>query len=477
MMHQELKTTTNTLYGLDEINVSFLDTKKKTSPLVISPRWNDTLDFITIWLEKNRSWVEEQILCYGAVLIRGFQIDSAVDFEHATLALQPNLSYTYRGTSPRSLKDGTKYAFSAADAPVNYPIAQHLEMSFLKAPPRQIYFGCLKASKCMGGETALCDFRKVYQDLPAELREKLATKKIKYTRKHLKVGEKYTFDVGAMLGWAKIFGTSDPKEVEAICRQEDAAPAQWIGPNKDIFLQEWIDEPFQKHPVTGETVWFNHSQVFHWTTFPAEMWHSIRRINGWKLLIHFIVVSIFTFIKYGILGYKMALNTTFGDGSPITFKEMNEIRAAIHKNMVFSRWEKGDILCIDNFSVSHGRQPTTDKGRTVIVAWSQAHNKNQPAPQPCMVSSSGAEKTVISTKQEETVPDLLETPDVSPFPTLTKEEANELKGSIKLGEQLMSALSQNMISSSHKNIHRRLPSCPELLRKDSGFWRAAASSS
>jgi hypothetical protein len=160
------------MYGLDEVNVSFLD-KTKTAPLIISPRWNDALDFISNWLEKNRSWVEEQILRYGVVLIRGFQVASASDFERATLSLQPNLCDTYRGTSPRSLKEPTKYAFSAADAPVNYPIAQHLEMSFLKAPPRQLYFGCLKASKCMGGETAICDFRKVYQDLPLDLREKV----------------------------------------------------------------------------------------------------------------------------------------------------------------------------------------------------------------------------------------------------------------------------------------------------------------
>ena len=33
----------------------------------------------------------------------------------------------------------------AAEVPVNYPIAQHLEMSFLPAPPRQLFFGCLKA--------------------------------------------------------------------------------------------------------------------------------------------------------------------------------------------------------------------------------------------------------------------------------------------------------------------------------------------
>ena len=121
-MYQGLTTES---YGLDSVNVSFLD-KTRTAPLIVSPRWDDTLEFITAWLDMNRKWVEDQMLCHGAVLIRGFQINSAPDFEQATLALQPNLSDTYRGTSPRSLQKGTKYSFSSADAPVSYPIAQHL---------------------------------------------------------------------------------------------------------------------------------------------------------------------------------------------------------------------------------------------------------------------------------------------------------------------------------------------------------------
>ena len=116
--------------GLDHVIISFLDPRRML-PLVVSPRWDDSLIFICQWLEINRSWVEEQILKYGAVLLRGFQVTSPLDFENATLALQPNLCDEYRGTSPRTLREGTKFAFNAADVPTNYPIAQHLEMSFL----------------------------------------------------------------------------------------------------------------------------------------------------------------------------------------------------------------------------------------------------------------------------------------------------------------------------------------------------------
>ena len=413
-------------------------------PLVISPRWDDSASFLKAWLEINRSWLDAQILQHGAVLLRGFCLDTPLDFEQTTLALQPNLCDAYRGTSPRSVMPGTKYAFTAADAPVNYPIAQHLEMSFLKAPPRHLYFGCMKASEAAGGETALCDFRKVYQDLPEDLRCKLQTKKIRYTRTHKKVGETYTYDVGAMLSWPKLFNTSSTAEVDRICRLEGSPEPQWSGPNQDTFVQQWVDEPFGFHPVTGDIAWFNHAQVFHWTTFPMELWYSFKRVKDFRLFLHFIMISIFFFIKYGILGYQMALQTDFGDGSAISFSEMNIIRACIHKHMVFSRWEKGDVLCIDNFSVSHGRQPTYDKSRKIIVAWSHPHDKTSSrTPEQHAASISGVKKN--DDPAEEIAPGLVPASTNSSYDSsLTKTEAQTLKEEYlkhRLEEQMAAAFS------------------------------------
>ena len=85
--------------------------------------------------------------------------------------------------------------------------------------------------------------------------------------------------------------------------------------------------------------------------------------------------SLFCVVKYGILGHRMAMESRFGDGTPISVAEMHEIRSAIHKNMVYSRWRKGDCMFIDNFSTSHGRQPTYDKKRKIVVAWSDPMTK------------------------------------------------------------------------------------------------------
>ena len=52
----------------------------------------------------------------------------------------------------------------------------------------------------------------------------------------------------------------------------------------------------------------------------------------------------------------MPMHTCFGDGSEIPMRYMKHVRQKIYQNMIFNRWKKGDILMIDNFRVSHGRQ-------------------------------------------------------------------------------------------------------------------------
>ena len=319
---------------VDNVTISFLNEENKL-PLIISPRLDDSLEFLSAWLVANRSWVEEQITSFGAVLIRGFQINDAPEFERAIKSLQPNLSDAYRGTSPRSVFDGTTYTFSAADAPNNYPIAQHCEMSFLRSPPRQLYFGCLQESKSGGGETALCDFRAVANDLDASLRHKFATKKLEYRRRHYHVGEKWTTDVGSMLSWTQMFGTPSKSKVEEICKDEGAPQPIWIGEHNDTFYQEWKDEPFICHPVTNELVWFNHLQVFHWTSFPCELWYAFCRLRDIRFLFRSIFFWLIAIVKYVFLGHRMALDMRFGDGSNISIREANQVRKVIHDNMVF----------------------------------------------------------------------------------------------------------------------------------------------
>ena len=67
-------------------------------------------------------------------------------------------------------------------------------------------------------------------------------------------------------------------------------------------------------------------------------------------------------------GNKISQGVTFGDGTPIPDEDMDQVREAIWKNMVFFKWRRGDVLIIDNDAVAHGRMPYRGP-RAVAVCW------------------------------------------------------------------------------------------------------------
>ena len=63
-----------------------------------------------------------------------------------------------------------------------------------------------------------------------------------------------------------------------------------------------------------------------------------------------------------------SMHVTFGDDSPIPDEYVEHIQEVIWKNMIIQPWRKGDIICIDNFSTSHGRLPYYGP-REIMVCW------------------------------------------------------------------------------------------------------------
>ncbi len=69
-----------------------------------------------------------------------------------------------------------QYVFTASELPAFFPIPQHLEMSFLPSPPKQLFFCCLEAPTSLGGETCLSDFKAVYDQLDQDIRKEFEDK-------------------------------------------------------------------------------------------------------------------------------------------------------------------------------------------------------------------------------------------------------------------------------------------------------------
>ena len=55
------------------------------------------------------------------------------------------------------------------------------------------------------------------------------------------------------------------------------------------------------------------------------------------------------------------------DGSPFPIDQLQRALEQSEQNVIPIRWQKGDLIAIDNFTVLHGRKALTDPTRSVYI--------------------------------------------------------------------------------------------------------------
>ncbi|HWB64498.1 MAG TPA: TauD/TfdA family dioxygenase, partial [Chitinophagales bacterium] len=237
---------------------SFLNEQRL--PLVIEPaNGKNTKSDLLDWMQQNRGAMMHKFYETGALLFRGFEIDKPQDFEGVVLQTAPQVEEGYYGTSPRNVVPGTKYVYTASELPGYYPIMQHCEMSYVKHPPVILFFYCHVEPE-YGGETPLCNFRKVYRDIDPSVREDFEKKGIITVRNYSGLGKSSPLNLFELKKWNEIFLTTDKAEVERQCREQEIE-YEWLN-NGGLRLVHRTPVAID-HPKTKEKTWFNHLQVFH----------------------------------------------------------------------------------------------------------------------------------------------------------------------------------------------------------------------
>jgi alpha-ketoglutarate-dependent taurine dioxygenase len=344
------------------MNLSYFSENSKL-PLLVTPSGADR-DKASLqqWITANKTMIEDKLTESGAVLLRGFDIQTPKDFEDIAKAIDADLKDDYMGTSPRDKK--TDFVFSASELPGHYPIMQHCEMSFLPSAPRRLFFYCHIEPE-YGGETPICDFRKVYNDLDPKIREEFERKGVKHIRNYASPNEKGRSGF-QLKSWMDMFHTVDKKEIEVKCKANDII-CEWKE-NDGLRLTN-KNAGILTHPKTGEKVWFNHTQVFH-VSAAADEYHRIhKRQKRWETFKTSMLLELMTWYKKLTKDpNEQSMHVTFGDDSEIPDEYVEHIQDVIWKNLVIQPWKKGDIICIDNFSTSHGRLPYYGP-REIMVSW------------------------------------------------------------------------------------------------------------
>lgn len=339
-------------------------------PLVVAPRAGASRDVgaLAAWLEERRGWTRRALTEHGALLFRGFAVDEPRAFERLARAVTPALQNEYLGTSPRDRL--TDYVFTASELPPYYPIPQHCEMSFLPRPPSHLFFWCDVPPRGPGGETPLVDVRRVLKDLSPPVRARFEARGIRIIRNYSGPEGGSRLDLWKLKRWDEMFQTTDRREVERSCR-DNGFEYHWMPGGR---LQLISHQPaVREHPQTGELGWFNHSQVFHLSSAAGEYRRiAVRRedlAERWRYLALAGFARAAVALKSRLVPAEdQAMHCTYGDGSPIADGDMEAVRDAIWRSLVCYRWEKGDVVAIDNFAVAHGRMPYSGP-RRVAVCW------------------------------------------------------------------------------------------------------------
>lgn len=345
---------------------SYINAAQKL-PLVIEPNDGDNSKGALLkWMKKEETFIKKHFYENGAILFRGFEINTPKDFEELALQVDPNLKNDYYGTSPRNIVKDTSYVFTASELPGHYPIMQHCEMSYVPQPPISLFFYCHVEPE-YGGETPVCNFRKVYAEINPKIREEFDRKGVMTVRNYSGLESSSKFNLFELKKWNEIFLTSDKKEVEKQCKEQHIE-FEWM-PNDHLRLIHRTPASI-KNPVTSEPAWFNHLQVFHPTAAAIEYEYIHARQKRsktvfWKLFLKTMVAYKQRFTA----PMDQSMNVLFGDGSPIPESYVAHVEEVIWKNLVIFPWKKNDVLAIDNFSTSHGRLPFEGK-RNILVSWS-----------------------------------------------------------------------------------------------------------
>lgn len=333
-------------------------------PLVCRAAPGATADDLLDRLAADPAALQPELTRAGAILLRGWPVLDAPTFERVARAIDPELKNEYLGTSPRNAL--TSHVFTASELPPHFPVPQHNEMSFTKAPPRRLFFGCLQPNGGAGGETPLVDSRRVWADLAPDVRARFEARGVRNVRNYAGPESRASaWDPWKLKRWDEMFGTTDRAVVSARCAAE-GFDATWTDGGGLRLVN--VQPAMKPHPTTGEPAWFNHSQVFHASAAPAEYRRIAGRLGakwrGWGML-----ASTLLAVKGMTQADEAAgMHCTYGDGSPIPVADMDAVRDAIWKNLVAFQWERGDVVVIDNDAVAHGRMPYSGP-RTVIVSW------------------------------------------------------------------------------------------------------------
>ena len=305
-------------------------------PLVVQPdpARPETADLgkLLEWVAAHKSWIDDALAVHGGLLFRGFAVAGPEDFQAVVSSYDPALLPYVEGQSQRSRV--TSNVYTSTEYPPSQDITMHNELSYVRVPPRRLYFFCEIAPEA-GGETPIADCRRVYERIDPAVRSRFMERGVRYV-KNMHGGK------GFGKSWHDHFETSDRSVVEEHLTRA-GEEFRWK-PNDTLWTSQKRPAAIA-HPETGETTWFNQADLWHYSNLGGKG-EALRRTVGEE---------------------ELPTNSYFGDGTPIDPADLAAIREVSWREATVFPWSRGDLLILDNILASHGRKAFTGPRRILVA--------------------------------------------------------------------------------------------------------------
>jgi alpha-ketoglutarate-dependent taurine dioxygenase len=312
---KSIKRTATNLTKLAFVEKSYLDSSEGM-PLVLNAAVRE-LD-LSGWAAMNSEFIGSELLKHGAILFRGFKIDSVDEFKRFAQSICLNLFDEYGDLPQENLGGGI---YRSTPYPPDKAILFHNESSHRHEWPMRIFFYCLKAAE-KGGETPIVDSRRVYQALPTRIKAQFEKKQLMYVR---------NFTTGLDVSWQRFFRTTDRAVIGADCSKA-GIEFEWV--KEDGLRTRQVRPAVRRHPKSSDVVFFNQVLLHHSSCLDTATKESLLSLYGEE---------------------GLPRNCYYGDGSMIETSIIEEV-LGIYRNLeVKFPWEEGDILVLDNMLAAHGR--------------------------------------------------------------------------------------------------------------------------
>lgn len=320
-------------------------------------------DRIGAWLAEQAELCEHRLLAHGSVLVRGFhRLGAAPAFERALAGLPGRLQAYVGGTSPRRVVQGR--IMTATEAPGDYSIPLHQEMSYTANPPERIAFVCERPA-AEGGETTVADMRTVTRELGSAIAARFVQKGGLQLRRHLPRPEQIDVWPGFPKPWTEVFGTTDPEEADRVARSRGWR-TQWEADGSVQLWQEVLPA-LRTHPVSGDEVWFNQIHIFD----PAASVRWARR-DGRHAFADRLEAALRS-------GRDKVDRIVHGDGSELDEADVEHVAEVMDRAARPLAWRTGDLLVMDNILAAHGRRQFSGP-RSILAALIGHCHQVQPVP-------------------------------------------------------------------------------------------------